>query len=104
MSVRRSVRFADMRASVLSFWNGCFRRRCSQPTLDSGAPQVADTRGLDIATQPAMKSFLIRFFTWWNSQTFGTQLWTRLYGELVGEDEYGNRYYRTRGGAVDPAL
>ena len=34
-----------------------------------------------------MKSFLLRLFTWWNSQTFGTQLWTALYGELVGEDE-----------------
>src|SRR5262245_14884869 len=44
-----------------------------------------------------MKSWLLRFFTWWNGQTFGTQVWTRLYGEFVGEDEYGNRYYRTRG-------
>jgi NADH:ubiquinone oxidoreductase subunit len=51
-----------------------------------------------------MKSFLLRFFTWWNGQTFGTQLWTRLYGEFVGEDEFGNRYYRTRGGAIDPTL
>lgn len=51
-----------------------------------------------------MKSFLLRFFTWWNGQTFGTQVWTRRYGELVGEDERGNRYYRTRGGAIDPAL
>jgi NADH:ubiquinone oxidoreductase subunit len=51
-----------------------------------------------------MKKFLLRFFTWWNGQTFGTQLWTRRFGELVGEDEYGNRYYRTRGRAVDPTL
>ena len=51
-----------------------------------------------------MKRFLIRFFTWWNGQTFGTQFWTWLYGESVGEDEFGNRYYRTRGGARDPAL
>src|ERR1700740_341307 len=43
-------------------------------------------------------------FTWWNSQTFGTQLWTALYGELVGADEAGNRYYRTKGGKIDPAL
>lgn len=41
-----------------------------------------------------MKTFLTRFFTWWNGQTFGTQVWTRLYGEFVGEDEFGNRYYR----------
>jgi len=51
-----------------------------------------------------MKSFLIKVFTWWNSQTFGTQFWTWLYGEAVGEDEFGNCYYRTRGGKIDPAL
>jgi len=51
-----------------------------------------------------MKQFFLKLFTWWNGQTFGTQLWTRRYGELVGEDEQGNRYYRTRGGAIDPAL
>ena len=51
-----------------------------------------------------MKNFLLKLFTWWNSQTFGTQLWTWMYGELVGEDEFGNRYYRTRGGEVDKTL
>jgi NADH:ubiquinone oxidoreductase subunit len=51
----------------------------------------------------AMK-FLQRMFTWWNSQTFGTQVWTWLYGEFVGEDQFGNRYYRTKGGKIDPAL
>ena len=51
-----------------------------------------------------MKTFLLRFFTWWNGQTFGTQLWTALYGEFVGEDEFGNRYYRTKGGKIDPTL
>ena len=52
----------------------------------------------------AMKNFFLRFFTWWNGQTFGTQLWTRLYGEYVGEDEFGNRYYRAKGGKIDPAF
>jgi NADH:ubiquinone oxidoreductase subunit len=52
----------------------------------------------------AMKTFLLRFFTWWNGQTFGTQVWTKLYGEFVGTDELGNRYYRTRGGKIDPTL
>jgi NADH:ubiquinone oxidoreductase subunit len=50
------------------------------------------------------KTFLIRFLTWWNGQTFGTQVWTSLYGEFVGEDENGNRFYRTKGGKIDPAL
>ena len=31
-------------------------------------------------------------------------MWTALYGEFVGEDEFGNRYYRTKGGKIDPAL
>ena len=52
----------------------------------------------------AMKLFLLRIFTWWNGQTFGTQLWTWRFGELVGEDEQGNRYFRTKGGKIDPAL
>ncbi len=51
-----------------------------------------------------MKNFLLRLFTWWNSETFGTQVWTWLYGERVGTDRFGNRYYRTRGGKIDPAL
>ena len=51
-----------------------------------------------------ISTFFPRFFTWWNGQTFGTQLWTALYGELVGEDEFGNRYYRTKGGKIDPTL
>ena len=51
-----------------------------------------------------MKNFLLRFFTWWNGATFGTLVWTSLYGEFVGEDEFGNRYYRTKGGKIDPVL
>jgi NADH:ubiquinone oxidoreductase subunit len=56
--------------------------------------------------RPAMKvsTFFIRCFTWWNQQTFGTQVWTSLYGEPVGEDEFGNHYFRTKGGKIDPAL
>ncbi len=45
-----------------------------------------------------MKQFLLKLFTWWNGETFGTQLWTWRFGELVGKDEQGNRYYRTSGG------
>jgi len=42
-----------------------------------------------------IKTFFTRFFTWWNGQTFGTQVWTSLYGEFVGEDEFGK---------IDPTL
>ena len=51
-----------------------------------------------------MKRFFELIFTWWNRNTFGTQLWTWLYGEFVGEDELGNRYYRSRNGKVDRTL
>lgn len=36
-----------------------------------------------------------RIFTWWDGQSFGTQLWTRRNGSRVGEDEQGNVFYRT---------
>ena len=52
----------------------------------------------------AMKNLLLLILTWWNGQTFGTMVWTRLYGEFVGEDEFGNKYYRTKGGKIDPGL
>jgi len=37
-----------------------------------------------------------RVFTWWDGQTFGTQLWTWRKGVRVGEDAQGNTFYRTR--------
>ena len=49
-----------------------------------------------------MKLFLLKFFTWWSGQTFGTQLWTWRFGELVGQDvfevfelalQFGNRLF-----------
>ena len=33
---------------------------------------------------------LKRVFTWWDGQTFGTQLWTWRKGTKVGEDALGN--------------
>ena len=34
------------------------------------------------------------FFDWWHKATFNTRLTTLLYGEIVGEDDYGNRYFK----------
>ncbi len=48
-----------------------------------------------------MKTFFLGIFTWWNSATWGTFWWTWLYGELVGTDAQGNRYYRTDRGRVE---
>ncbi len=52
----------------------------------------------------SMKDFLLQFFTWWNGQTLGTRFHTWRHGERVGEDAFGNVYYRTKGGAKDPVL
>lgn len=41
-----------------------------------------------------MKEFLTQFFTWWNGQTLGTRFFTWRHGTAVGEDEYGNRYFK----------
>ena len=42
---------------------------------------------------------LLRAVTWWNSQTLGTQLYTWRKGEKIGEDDQGNVFYQTTGGA-----
>ena len=51
-----------------------------------------------------MKNFFIQFFTWWNGATVATRFHTWRHGEFVGTDEFGNRYYQTKGGKKDPAL
>ena len=51
-----------------------------------------------------MLDFLLRFFTWWNGATLNTLHYTKRHGEFVGKDEAGNAYYRSKGGAIDPAL
>jgi len=43
-----------------------------------------------------MKNFLKLVFTWWNSQTIGTLLFTFFFGKLVGEDEFKNKYYKNK--------
>lgn len=39
--------------------------------------------------------FLKQIFTWWNSQTIGTRLFTWRNGILVGTDEKGNLFYES---------
>ncbi len=41
-----------------------------------------------------MAGLITQFFTWWNGQTYGTRFFTARKGERVGEDEFGNVYYR----------
>jgi len=69
-----------------------------------GPPMASPQSTCSRTGKSLMKLFLLKIFTWWNGQTFGTQLWTWRFGELVGQDEQGNRYYRTKGRKVDPTL
>lgn len=39
---------------------------------------------------------LAKIFTWWDGATIGTHLWTSRKGERVGEDSFGNVYYRSK--------
>jgi NADH:ubiquinone oxidoreductase subunit len=41
-----------------------------------------------------MAGLLKRLVTWWDGTSIGTSLWTRRFGEKVGEDADGNAYYR----------
>ena len=40
--------------------------------------------------------FLKIIFSWWNSQTFGTLIHTLIFGNIVGKDQYGNKYYQNK--------
>ncbi len=44
-------------------------------------------------------SWLAQIFVWWRGATIGTRLFTARRGRLVGEDEFGNKYYETADGA-----
>lgn len=41
---------------------------------------------------------LMRLFSWWNTSTLNTAFTTWMSGEKIGEDEQGNRYYRSKKG------
>ena len=45
-----------------------------------------------------LKNFFEMFFTWWNGKTLGTLLFTWMKGTFVGEDSFGNKYYKSRSG------
>ncbi len=55
-------------------------------------------------SRPTFMTHLLRVLTWWSGATINTRFYTWRHGEAVGTDEFGNTYYRTRGGAIDPVL
>lgn len=42
---------------------------------------------------------LKQIFTWWNGQTIGTRVFTARFGQFVGSDEFGNKYYKNKDGS-----
>ena len=45
-----------------------------------------------------MLTSLKKIFTWRNQETFGTKLKTIFFGNLVGIDKTGNKYYESKNG------
>jgi NADH dehydrogenase len=45
-----------------------------------------------------MLTFFKKIFIWWNQDTFGTRLKTIFFGNHVGNDEFGNKYYEGKDG------
>ena len=43
-----------------------------------------------------MKQFIAELFIWWHGQTLGTRVFTALNGVFVGEDNAGNKYYKSK--------
>ena len=41
-------------------------------------------------------SFMKQIFTWWNSQTIGTRIFTWSKGRVVGQDLLGNTFYEDK--------
>jgi len=48
--------------------------------------------------EPAIMGLFSEIFSWWGGNTWGTRLFTWRKGRLVGEDEFGNRYYLQKSG------
>ena len=45
-----------------------------------------------------MLTLLKKIFIWWNQDTIGTKIFTIFSGKLVGEDNFGNKYYKNKSG------
>lgn len=44
---------------------------------------------------------MLKFFTWWNSVTLGGLFDITRRSDLIGTDDYGNRYYQDRKASVE---
>lgn len=77
-------------------------RQCSTPQLIAfGLQGIAGhlVARMDISMFGLIgKLFSSPLFTWWNSASIGTRLFTSRRGVKVGEDSQGNIYYREKNG------
>jgi NADH:ubiquinone oxidoreductase subunit len=53
---------------------------------------------MPLALNRRRMGILSKIFTWWDGATIGTMLYSRRNGTAVGEDEMGNRYFRSKDG------
>ena len=47
---------------------------------------------------------MLRLFTWWNGVTLGGLFDIKRRSQLVGTDEYGNKYYEDRKVSIERCL
>tara|TARA_B000000475_G_C15812998_1_gene372410 strand:+ start:73 stop:429 length:357 start_codon:yes stop_codon:yes gene_type:complete len=45
-----------------------------------------------------MLTLFKKIFTWWNQETLGTKIKIIFFGNFVGEDSFGNKYYQSKSG------
>ena len=111
--IRRSIRRgaaphrADQTNAILHEVDGFARRGgqvWSEPPYPVDRPSVRGHRPRKEQTLSSFVAKLAHVFTWWNGRTVNTAFFTWRRGEVVGTDQFGNTYYRTIGGKIDPAL
>ena len=72
-------------------------RKSAEMLRNSNAPNHNEHIGMTMTS--LIKAFFgSPLFTWWNSPTFGTRLFTSMNGVKVGTDAEGNVYYKEKKG------
>lgn len=68
--------------------------------LWTGGDEAVIFRGTPVEQKRLIHmGLLTEIFAWWTGNTYGTRLFTLRKGIVVGDDEFGNRYYRERNGS-----
>src|SRR5947209_4110753 len=67
-----------------------YRRNC-RPRLDNSGRRWHHGITSSRTGKALMKQFVLKIFTWWNGQTFGTQLWTWRFDIVERPPSCGHR-------------